>query len=272
MAAAEEHALPGLLSDAEPAPFEVIRGGTNRRLIIACDHASRRIPRALGSLGLPARLLDDHIAWDIGAAEVTRLLCGRLGCVAILGNYSRLVIDLNRRLDDATAVPEISDGVLVPGNVGLGEMRRAQRVREIYEPYHEALRVEVASLASGDHAPAIVSLHTFTPRQHGLRRHWDVGVLWDADARLALPLMARLRAGGDLRVGDNEPYSGRHPADYTVDHHAEPLGLACAGVEIRQDLVADAAGQAAWADRLARTLEAVLADGALYRPAPAPGV
>ena len=267
MAVAEEQALPRLIEADEPVAFEVIHAGTDRRLIIACDHASRRIPRSLGTLGLSDRYLDDHIAWDIGAARVTRLLCRRLGCVGMLGNYSRLVIDLNRYLDDATAIPEISDGILIPGNIGLGEIQRAQRVRELYDPYHEAMRREIASLTSGDRTPVMISLHSFTPHQHGLGRPWDVGVLWDADARLALPLMARLRSSGDIRVGDNEPYSGRHPADFTVDHHAEPLGLACAGIEIRQDLVADPGGQAAWADRLARALSTVLADEKLFRRA-----
>ena len=267
MAAAEEQALPRLIGADEPAAFEVIHAGKDRRLIIACDHASRRIPRSLGTLGLSDRYLDDHIAWDIGAAEVARILCRRLGCVAMLGNYSRLVIDLNRDLDDATAMPEISDGVLIPGNMSLGEIQRAQRIRELYEPYHEAMRREISSLVSGEHVPVMINIHSFTPRQHGLNRPWDVGVLWDADARLALPLMARLRSSGGIRVGDNEPYSGRHPADFTVDHHAESQGLACAGVEIRQDLVANPGGQAAWSDNLARALESVLADEELYRRA-----
>ena len=267
MAVAQEQALPRLIEADEPAAFEVVRGGAGRRLIIACDHAGRTIPRSLGTLGLEEQYLDDHIAWDIGAAGVARILCRRLGCVAVLGNYSRLVIDLNRQLDDATAIPAISDGVLIPGNLNLGELQRTQRIRELFMPYHEALHREIMSMTSADHAPAMVNIHSFTPRQHGLDRPWDVGVLWDADARLALPLMARLRSGGDLLVGDNEPYSGRHPADFTADHHAERLGLACAGVEIRQDLVADPGGHTAWADRLARALEAVLDDEELYRRA-----
>lgn len=267
MAVAEEQAISRLIGADEPAAFEVIRAGTERRLIIACDHASRRIPRSLGTLGLADGHLDDHIAWDIGAAEVARILCRRLGCVAMLGTYSRLVIDLNRQLDDATAMPEISDGVLIPGNVSMSESQRAQRIGELYSPYHEALRREIMSLTSAGRVPVMISVHSFTPLQHGLYRPWDVGVLWDTDARLALPLMARLRSSRDIRVGDNEPYSGRHPADFTVDHHAESLGLACAGVEIRQDLVADPRGQAAWADRLARALEPILTDERLYRRA-----
>lgn len=267
MAVAEEQVIPGLIGADEPAAFEVIRAGTDRRLIVACDHASRTIPRSLGTLGLADRYIDDHIAWDIGAAEVAGILCRRLGCVAMLGNYSRLVIDLNRHLDDTTAMPEISDGVLIPGNMSMSESQRAQRIGELYAPYHEALRREIVSQTSNERVPVMISVHSFTPRQHGLFRPWDVGVLWDTDARLALPLMARLRSGGDILVGDNEPYSGRHPADFTVDHHAESNGLACAGVEIRQDLVADPQGQAAWADRLARALEPVLADEELYRRA-----
>lgn len=269
MAVAQEQALPRLIEADEPAAFEVVRGGADRRLIVACDHAGRTIPRSLGTLGLEEQYLDDHIAWDIGAAEVARILCRRLGGVAVLGNYSRLVIDLNRQLDDATAIPAISDGVLIPGNLNLGELQRTQRIRELFMPYHEALHREIMSMTSADYAPAMVNIHSFTPRQHGLDRPWDVGVLWDADARLALPLMARLRSSGDMLVGDNEPYSGRHPADFTADHHAERLGLACAGVEIRQDLVAGPGGQATWADRLARALEAVLDDEELYRRADA---
>ena len=267
MAVAEEQATPSLIAADEPAIFQVIHGGSNRRLIIACDHASNRIPRSLGTLGLAEHYLEDHIAWDIGAAAVAQILCRRLGCVAIMANYSRLAVDLNRHLNDATVMPAISDGVLIPGNLSQSEARRVQRIREMHAPYHEAMGREIALLSSADQRPAMITLHSFTPRQHGLPRPWDVGVLWDADARLALPLMARLRSSGNVCVGDNEPYSGRHPADFTLDHHAEALGLAHAGVEIRQDLVTDQRGQAAWGDRLARALEAELDDEDLYRPA-----
>ena len=266
MAVAEKRAVPSLIAADEPAPFEVIQAASNRPLVLACDHASRRFPRSLGTLGVPDRYLHDHIAWDIGAAAVTRILCRRLRCGAVLGNYSRLVVDLNRDLEDPTAFPTISDGVLIPGNMNLTVARRAERARALFKPYHEALRRATAALTSAAQRPVIIGVHSFTPYQHGLFRSWEIGVLWDRDARLPLPLMARLRQSGEIRVGDNAPYSGRHPADFTLDHHAEPRGFAHAGIEIRQDLIADRRGRERWGEKLAQTLEAVLGDENLYRP------
>lgn len=268
MAVAEEQAIPNLIAADEPAAYEVIHADTDRPVLLTCDHASRRIPRSLGSLGLEDRYLDDHIAWDIGAGAVAGILCRRLGCGAVVGNYSRLVVDLNRGLGDSTVIPAISDGVLIPGNLGLDETHRAQRVGALFTPYHEAVRRQIATLTSVEQWPVVINIHSFTPSQHGLDRGLDVGVLWDTDARLPVPLMARLRTNGDIRVGDNLPYSGRHPADFTIDHHAESRGLAHAGIEICQDLIADSQGQSRWGARLADVLENVLGDARLYRPNP----
>jgi predicted N-formylglutamate amidohydrolase len=196
---------------------------------------------------------------------VARRLATRLGASAVLGRYSRLVMDLNRDLEDATAFPAISDGVLIPANIGLGVEARAERARALFKPYHEAVRRVIHAKITADRQPVFIAVHSFTPHLHRVSRPWHVGVLWDRDPRLALPLMRALRTRGDLVVGDNEPYSGRHPADYTVDHHAEPLGLAHAGIEIRQDLIGEENGQAQWADRLAEALETVLEDERLYR-------
>ena len=267
MAVAENQAIPDLLAPGERASHELIQADSDRPLVLACDHASRRLPWSLGALGVPERYLDGHIAWDIGAAAVTRILCQRLRCGAVLGNYSRLVVDLNRDLTDPAAFPEISDGVLIPGNLNLGAAQCAERASALFHPYHEALSRAIEALTSVDRRPAMIAIHSFTPRQHGLLRPWDIGVLWDADVRLPMRLMAQLRAMGGIRVADNMPYSGRHPADFTVDHHAERTGLAHAGIEIRQDLIDAPGGQARWGERLARALEAVLADEALYGPA-----
>lgn len=248
-----------LLAADEPPPFELIEGDGAAGLILVCDHASPRIPAALGALGVPAVYRDAHIAWDIGAGAVTRRLRQRFNADAVLANYSRLVIDLNRGLGDFTGIPPISDGVLIPGNLSLTAAERQARVQALHAPYHAAIEALIARRTAGAAAPVFVGIHSFTPRIHSAERPWHVGVLWDSDPRLAVPLLAALRAQGDVVVGDNEPYSGRHTADYSIDRHAEARGLAHAGIELRQDLVADAAGQARFAELLGDALEQVLA-------------
>jgi len=265
MAATSDQAVSALLAPDEPAPVELIESGGLRPLVLACDHASNRVPRSLDGLGLNGSLLDDHIAWDIGAGPVTRILSERLQATAVLGSYSRLVMDLNRDLYDPTAFPEISDGVLVPANVGLSIEIRAERARALFKPYHETLRRVIQERTTMERTPVMICIHSFTPYQYGIFRPWQIGVLWDKDPRLALPLIAALREAGDIVVGDNEPYSGHHPADYTIDHHAEVLGLAYAGIEIRQDLIEDKSGQRYWADRLAGVLDGLLQNELLFQ-------
>lgn len=264
---ASARSVPELLAPDEPPPYELVGEGRQRPLIFVCDHAANRVPRALGTLGLEARHFDDHIAWDIGAAGVTRRLLERFEASGVIASYSRLVVDLNRGLHHASAFPELSDGVLVPANLGLGAADREARAASLYRPYHAAVRALIGARTTAAVAPVFVAIHSFTPRQHGTSRPWHIGVLWDKDPRLPVALLQSLRARGDVAVADNEPYSGRHWADYTIDHHAEPLGLAHASVEIRQDLIRDEAGQARWAERLGDALAGVLEAPELYDPA-----
>ncbi len=266
MSVAQEQTVASLLAPDEPAPFELIAATGLRPLVLVCDHASNRVPRSLDGLGLNSDTLEDHIAWDVGAGAVTRLLSERLQASAVLGGYSRLVMDLNRDREDPTAFPEISDGVLVPANLGLSVAVRAERTRALFEPYHDTLRRMIQERTTTKQTPVMICLHSFTAYQHGVLRPWHVGILWDQDPRVAVPLMAALREPGDIVVGDNQPYSGRHSADFTVDHHAETLGLAYGAMEIRQDLIEDESGQQRWADRLADVLEAVLQDERLFQP------
>ena len=266
MAVAQGQKVSSLLAPDEPAPFELIAAAGLRPLVLVCDHASNRIPKSLDGLGLNSDTLEDHIAWDVGAGAVTRLLSERLQASAVLGGYSRLVMDLNRDREDPTAFPEISDGVLVPANLGLSVAVRAERTRALFEPYHDTLRRLIQERTTTKQTPVMICLHSFTAYQHGVLRPWHVGILWDQDPRVAVPLMAALREPGDIVVGDNQPYSGRHSADFTVDHHAETLGLAYGAMEIRQDLIEDESGQQRWADRLADVLEAVLRDERLFQP------
>lgn len=216
--------------------------------LIVCDHASRAIPAGLEHLGLPAAALERHIAWDIGAAEVAQHLALRLDARAVLAGYSRLVIDCNRSLDDPTLIVVESDGQPIPGNVGLSDADRAERIRSCHAPYHEAVAHCLAGFAHSAIVPALISIHSFTPVFGGQQRPWHVGVLWDTDGRMALPMLEALQAVPGLCVGDNLPYSGRHPADYTVDRHAESSGLPHLCLEIRQDLIASRAGAEHWAE------------------------
>jgi predicted N-formylglutamate amidohydrolase len=252
-----------LLSPSDPPPFEEILGSTP--LLLVCDHASNRVPAALGGLGLTGERLREHIAVDIGAAAVTRLLTPALGASAILASYSRLVIDCNRALDDPSSIPSLSDGVAIPGNRDLLDTAREARRAEIFTPYHAAIARHLAAAAT---VPALISIHSFTPVMRGVVRPWHIGVLWADDPRIAAPLLAALTSEAALVVGDNLPYSAREPRGYTVSHHAHTPGFPHVAIELRQDLVADEAGVREWAERLARVLDPILADQTLYRLAP----
>jgi predicted N-formylglutamate amidohydrolase len=253
-----------LLQPDEVPPYSVETHGRRWPVLLVCDHASNRIPRALADLGLPESALQKHIAWDIGAAALVRALASKLELTGVLAGYSRLVIDCNRHLEDPSSIVTESDAQPIPGNQDLSAAQREARARACFWPYHRAVDQALASLATGG-PPALVAIHSFTPKMHGQVRPWHCGILWDRDPRVAVPLLAALREEHGLVVGDNEPYSGRHPADYTVDVHAENRGWPHVCIEIRQDLIASAAGVAQWCERLARVLTPILSDAALYR-------
>jgi predicted N-formylglutamate amidohydrolase len=262
----EPHAArPRLLGAADPPPFEIENAAGTSRALVVCDHASRAIPRALGRLGLPDEATWRHIAWDIGAAALARALAARLDAVAVLAGYSRLVVDCNRRLEDPTCFVTLGDGQRIPGNEGLTDEDKRARATACHEPYHKAIAARLHDFHARGVTPALIAVHSFTPVLGSEPRPWAVGVLWDHDPRMALPLLARLRAVPGLVVGDNQPYSGRHPADYTVDHHAESAGLPHVCLEVRQDELLTPAGIGRWAGLLGGALAAILADDSLYQ-------
>lgn len=232
--------------------FERIAG--ERAPLFLCDHAAKALPAGYGTLGLAPDLFETHIAYDIGAAEVTRALAASFGGPALLGTWSRLLIDLNRGPDDPTLVMKLSDGSIIPGNRAVDDAERARRIAEFHAPYHQAIAAEIARLGR----PAIVSLHSFTPAWKGEKRIWDVGVLWDKDGRLAQPLMARLAEAGFV-VGDNEPYSGALDGD-TLNRHGTQNGLPHVLIEMRQDLIGDDKAARDFAAGLTPILAAALAD------------
>lgn len=257
-------AFPELLTAADPPAVERLNGEGKAPVLVTCDHASRRVPKSLHNLGLDAEALKRHIAWDIGAAEVSRHLARKLDAPAILAGYSRLVIDCNRDIDDPTAMPAVSDGVSVPRNKDLSPAARAQRVEALFKPYHAAIEAALDGFTARGIHPAVLSIHSFTPVMNGVARPWHIGILWDKDPRMAISMLAALRRETGLVVGDNEPYSAREPAGYTVRTHAEKRGLPHLNVELRQDLLGTDAGTAEWADRLVRVLTPILEDPALY--------
>ena len=255
---------PPLLGPGDPPPFELFHVRGRARALVVCDHASRAFPQALGRLGLPDEATWRHIAWDIGAAELARALAQRLDAPAVLAGYSRLVVDCNRRLEDPTCFVAVGDGQRVPGNEGLSESERHVRAAACHEPYHKAIATRLLEFRRAGVVPAFIAVHSFTPVLGRDARPWNVGVLWDRDARIPRPLLERLRRERGLVVGDNEPYSGRHPADYTIDHHAESAGLPHVCLEVRQDELLTPAGVARFAEIIGRALADILADEALY--------
>ncbi|WP_022972029.1 N-formylglutamate amidohydrolase [Xanthomonas maliensis] len=258
----EAAASASLLGPDDPAPFEVIGAQARSPWLLIADHAGQRVPMQLAQLGLPQQELDRHIGWDIGIAGVTRHLARLLDAWAITQTYSRLVIDCNRPQDAASRIPEVSDGTLIPGNRGLSEDARQQRVQAIFAPYHARIANELDARQQRGHPTLLVSMHSFTPVMAGSARPWHAGVLYHRDTRLAHRLLHSLRAEPDLVVGDNQPYAVSDATDYAIPVHGERRGLPHVELEIRQDLIADAAGQLAWAQRLARLLPP-LAEGLL---------
>ena len=243
-----------LLAPDEPATFTVTHAEGRSPFFLTCDHAGKRLPHRLGRLGLPEAELERHIAWDIGAAGLSRLLADRLDAFLILQTYSRLVIDCNRAPGVPTSIVALSEHTEIPGNQGLGPAEAAVRVREIFEPYHGRIVAELDRREAAGRPTVLLAMHSFTPVFKGVARPWHVGVLYNRDPAFGRIMGELLRAEGDLVVGDNEPYAISDETDYTIPVHGEKRGLPHVEFEIRQDLIAEQDGQLAWAERLARLL------------------
>lgn len=248
----------------DPPPFTILNADAAAPLVLVCDHASNALPAAYGNLGLDSRASRDHIAWDPGAAEVTRHLSEAVGAAAVLSGASRLFIDCNRSLDNPASIVAVSDGVAVPGNAFVDEAEAERRADAYFRPFHAAVEALAERFEARGIVPALVHVHSFTPTWQGFARPWHVGNLWERDARLAAPLLAALRADPALVVGDNEPYSVRSPESYSLLTHGAGHGRPHVEIEIRQDLVETDEATRAWAQRLAAPLVEVLADKSLF--------
>ncbi|NDU99423.1 N-formylglutamate amidohydrolase [Pseudoroseicyclus tamaricis] len=241
-------------SVAPGAPFETLGEDRPGRWLVTCDHATNIVPPWVngGDLGLPEEDMARHIAYDPGAAGVTRALAELLNSPAILTRFSRLVIDPNRGEDDPTLIMKLYDGSLVPANARLTRGEREARLERLYRPYHQAY----ADLAARRRDVAILAIHSYTPQLRGRPpRPWHIGVLSaDEDRRLAEPFIRRLSAESGLCVGDNEPYGGHLPGD-SIDRHCLVPGRPNLLVELRNDLIQTADQQRDWAERLAPALQ-----------------
>lgn len=243
-----------LLADDEPAVFRHRPGGDDSPFVIIGDHASRRIPRALGRLGLSDDDLQRHIAWDIGIAAVIDHVGAELDACTFQHGYSRLVIDCNRPPGVPSSITPRSELTDIPGNRNLTPADREQREREFFHPYHDAIAAELDRRRQAGQPTLLVSLHSFTPIYDGFVRPWHLGVLYNRGVEVAQVCLALMREGGEWNVGDNEPYALGDLSDYSIPVHGERRGLPHVELEIRQDLIADEDGQKAWAARLATWL------------------
>ncbi len=232
---------------------ERARGGGP--LVLVCDHASNDIPDGFSALGVAPDVMTTHVAWDPGALAVAQALSAATDSPLVYPRASRLLLDCNRTPDAPGSIVVLSEDTAVPGNRDLPHAERLARVRRIYTPYHAAIDAVIDARLAARLATAVVAIHSFTPVYHGKARPWDIGVLYDHDRRLADRLLGALRADGDIVVGDNEPYAPRDGVYHTLTRHADARGLASVMIEIRNDRLADAAGQGGWAARLGRHLQ-----------------
>jgi predicted N-formylglutamate amidohydrolase len=247
---------PGLLGPGDPAPVDIRNPAGASPFLLICDHAGNAVPAALHNLGLPQAELDRHIGIDIGILGVTELLSDLLDAPLIFQRYSRLVIEANRRLSSSESVTLVSDGTKVPGNAALSPAARQARIDEIFTPYHREIVRCLDDRAVRGLPTVLISMHSFTPslRSRPFQRPWEVGLCFGDDDRFTKLILAVLEREGGLSIGRNEPYGVDMSSSYSIPVYGEERGLPYAEFEIRQDLITAAAGQVAWADRVAAVL------------------
>lgn len=247
-----------LLSQDEPPPYEVVNPDGPSKFLLVCDHASHRVPASLKDLGVRREALLDHVGWDPGAANVARHLAAELDATLILSNYSRLVIDCNRKPGSTTSIPAKSDTVRVPGNEGMDEDSAKARAEALFWPYHRRIEQAIDERLAARRPTVLVSIHSFTPALQGKKRPWEVGFMYGRDDTLAQYMIAWTRAERpDLTVGDNQPYQVNDSVDYTVPVHGESRGLYAMIVELRNNEIDTDVGVTFWGAMLAAGLRAV---------------
>jgi predicted N-formylglutamate amidohydrolase len=252
------------MSDGRPAVTAVNEAGASP-IVLLCEHASNAIPVEFDQLGLPSHDLRRHIAWDIGVADLCRLLSTALDAALFLAGYSRLLIDCNRPIGVPTSIPEVSETTTIPGNLGLTDRQRQERADRFYWPFQRAVMAHLDQRQNEGRPTLVIGVHSFTPVFKGVARAWQAGVLFEPDIYvgaekrvLGSELLAALNERNpDLHIAANQPYQIRDVSDYTVPVHGRARGLAACLIEIRQDLLADPAGIESWTARLIPALKDV---------------
>ena len=238
------------------------RDGTSP-IILMCDHASPDIQPEYNKLGLVDDVFEKHVAYDIGARDMTHEMVRLLDAPAVLTNYSRLLIDPNREPNQPGYIPTVSDGITIPGNIDLDDAERGARMRRFHEPFHDAVSLQLDYMQQKGVTPMVVGVHSFTPIMQGAGRPWQIGLLWNRDPRLAVRLLDYFRQDPQLTVGDNEPYSGR-VLGFSMDEHGGRNGFANVVFEVRQDLIATPEDARHWAKVAVDSLLHVTADASLF--------
>ncbi|WP_425358816.1 N-formylglutamate amidohydrolase [Aquibium carbonis] len=256
-----------LTERSETAPVRVGNPGAAGPFVLICDHASNHMPHEYGTLGLPESELSRHIAWDPGAAPVSRLMAERLDAVLVESAISRLIVDCNRPLDAPDLMPAMSETTAILANRSIAADERAQRIALAHAPFHDAIEAIVMDRLAAGQPTMIVSIHSFTPVYRGVPRPWHVGIIHDGDERLSAPMIDALAAIEGVVVGDNQPYAPADRVYYSLERHARSRELPCAMIEIRNDEIGDAAGQELWAGRLAAILSGIQEPGVTKREA-----
>ena len=240
--------------------FEALNEGAVSNVLVLCDHASNHVPPCVngGSLGISEADMNRHIAFDVGARQTALLVAKALNAPMLASRFSRLVIDPNRGEEDPTIMMRIYDHTIVEGNRKANAAEKQRRIEAFHRPYHAAIDAALSNITSKDETPVLVSIHSYTPQLNGRpKRPWHIGILWDDDARIPLPLIKKLSADSEITVGNNEPYSGELRGD-TMYSHATKNGYPHVLVEFRHDLIDTPEGQEKWATILAKPLADII--------------
>lgn len=237
-------------------PYTIIKSN-NTRILFICDHASNTIPSKYENLGLSKKLLSEHISYDIGAAGLTQKMANLMNSQAILSDFSRLLIDPNRSVDDPTSIMRFADKFIIPGNRSITDQDVMLRINEFYNQYHKKIEEVLISLLNDSIVPILISIHSFTRKFRDKIRPWEISILWDSDDRISEPLIDLLERDNNYVIGNNQPYKGYLRGD-TLHTHATSRGLPHVLIEIRNDLIADDDGQEKIANYLTKKLYQVI--------------